>query len=125
MGYRLKCTSRFPRSFYRNGRQFTTWYERWTILNTDDSFLEFWDVTEDSYVSHFLSNLLGHREFYKVEEDKVKIFETIFQHTNRWKLFQEAWNILNKKGSRQALKFLYNKFSIIALSDKLEGKGRN
>jgi len=102
--------------------QLTTYYERWTILDEEGKFLRYWDVTEDSYLSHFLGNLLGHKEFYEFEDNKMVIFEAIFAHTNRWKIFSKAWDILNKDGGEKALEFLYDKFSIIALSDKLEGK---
>jgi len=121
MSRKLKCTDRFRRVFNKNGRNFNAYYERWTILDSDGEFVKYWDITERSKLSLFLSNLLGHRDTYSIDETRYKIFETMFQHTNRWKLFDEAWHILNKKGSRQALKFLEDKFAVIRLSDKLEG----
>jgi len=117
---KLKCTSRFPRTFYKNGRNFTNWYQRWTILDEKGNFVKFWDIGDSTHLATFLSNLLGHRESYPVDESRCKIFATIFEHTNRWKLFEDAWHILNKKGSKQALKFLEDKFSVIRLADKLK-----
>lgn len=121
MSLKLKCTDRFRRCFNKGGRTFNAYYERWTIVDSDGAFVEHWDITERSNLSLFLTNLLGHKESYPIDESRCKIFETVFQHTNRWKLFQDARSILNKKGSRQALKFLEDKFAVIRLSDKLEG----
>ena len=122
MKYKLKCTNRFPRNFYRNGIAITTFYERWTILDEEGKFIRYWDVTEDSYLANFLGNLVGHKEAYEFEENKLIIFETIFAHTNRWKIFSKAWDLLNKKGSEKALEYLYDTFSVIALGDRLDGK---
>lgn len=119
---KLKCTSRYPRTFYVNGRAISTWYQRWSILDEEGKLLRYWDITDKSHLSDFLSNLLGHREDLPIDDKRFKIFETIFQHTNRWKIFLDATQILNAKGSRQALKYIEDKFSVIRLGDKLKVK---
>jgi len=119
---KLKCTRKYPRTFGRAGRTFTTWYERWNVLDSKGGTFKYWEITADTHLSYFLSNLLGHREALPLRGKQEKLFESIFTHTNRWKLFSQAEDILNRKDSKHALKFLADKFSIITLSEKLKGE---
>jgi len=116
------------RNFYvRNVGIVTTVYEEWAIQKwggeeKGSDVTQMFDLTADSHLCRMLHELTGDCDNLEIQKNKLIIWEAIFAHTNRWKIFDEVREICRKKGQKQALKYLYDKFSIIALGDKLEGK---
>lgn len=113
---------RYAHTFVRVGKLFSTWYQTWAIILETGEVLYRKNITQDSSLAHYLSNLLGHRDYLELDEHKRKIFETIFNHTRSWKLFRDAEDILMKEGTEESLKMLEDKFAIVRMMDELEQK---
>lgn len=123
MVWRLQQEEGYQRSFLP-GYKYATPYECWEIrkgCGKVPQYLNFWYITKDSYLSKFLKTLLGGKDYFSINEHQLKILTAMFDHTEKWRIFRDATQVLKSKGSNEAFKFLEKKFLVIILGDKLDG----
>lgn len=119
--YILKYTGDTYRSYWAGKTKFIATYSCWDIFEGDKCIF-YKHITANSYLDMLLRKLMGKEDYLELDNSQRLIFKIMLTHSHRWQIFWKALDILNKKGKEETLKFLENKFAILALGEKLRGQ---
>lgn len=122
MSFKFKREDSYFQDFVLGAITLIAEYDSWAMFKKD-KFLWRWRIIWSSSLSQFLRALFGEKHELSVNERQAKILKDAFEYSFKKDVFQEAKEILNQKGSEEALKFLGEKFVLFRLLEKVSGKG--